>query len=489
MNAPEGYICLPSKISAYTAVMNTIVRFLLIALCLGQAVFAQTMVSGGIYNDVTWSLAGSPYIVTGNVVVFPGKTLTIEPGVEVRVQGNLFTVVGGVLIEVRGKLVAVGTPTAPIVFKADGINPDPHTWNGILIKSSQGGDCEINYVHMSNMFDGLRADSYATGIDTVRYNNCIFTHNGTAFTVFRQAIFNDCRFAHNDVAVTGSSLPSLAVVNCDFDSNAVGMGFIYHNVTIDSCTFRGNLKALIANHPGSVTNCLFEANETAVQGIGYALSNCTLLNNQTAVGPLDGGSVTDCIIRNNTLGVDLTTGGVLVGNEIGANVIGVKVWDNNVTFTDNRICGNSQFNVENAADKNISLVGNCFCESDSTIAEQLLFDGYDDITRGLFNYALYDASCTNVVQLVSKVNIVTGVMTGFASTLEVFPNPARDFLEVRHLEANAGATIRLMNLQGQVMRVMTDAAQLRIDVSSLPAGIYLLEYQGVDRQVIKWIKE
>src|SRR5688572_14824316 len=36
---------------------------------------AQTTFSGGIYSNTTWTLAGSPYIITGTVVVFDNVTL------------------------------------------------------------------------------------------------------------------------------------------------------------------------------------------------------------------------------------------------------------------------------------------------------------------------------------------------------------------------------------------------------------------------------
>ena len=43
-----------------------------------------TVVPGGSLGDTTWSLAGSPYVVQGDVTVLAGATLTIDPGVEVR---------------------------------------------------------------------------------------------------------------------------------------------------------------------------------------------------------------------------------------------------------------------------------------------------------------------------------------------------------------------------------------------------------------------
>src|SRR5712671_6563102 len=54
--------------------------FLLVSLCAGQAL-AQTAVSGAITADTRWTLDGSPYLVSGNLVIQNGATLTIDAGV------------------------------------------------------------------------------------------------------------------------------------------------------------------------------------------------------------------------------------------------------------------------------------------------------------------------------------------------------------------------------------------------------------------------
>jgi Secretion system C-terminal sorting domain len=465
--------------------------FLLLLFIFGiSTAYAQTLVSGGIYNNVTWTLASSPYIVTGDIVVFPGKTLTIEPGVEVRVQGNGYPFGIGTYIEIRGSIVAVGTPTAPITFKADGVVTDPWTWRGIQIQTQQGADGNFNYINMSNAYNGFASDGYVIRPGVTEFNNCNFSDNYISVNPWYSSKFVDCNFVGNGIGVQPASSYDVEVelLRCNFEDNEIALTYCWDTATIDSCVFLSNDNPLISFGNGTVRNCLFDGNDIAFNGYSGLVSDCEFINNNTAVTNFAGGSITNCVIRNNQLGVELSPGGTLQNNEISNNVIGVKIFDFVANFTDNKICSNTLYNVENGADKNISLVGNCFCESDSTVAEALLYDGYDDITRGLFNFALYDSSCTNVVQLVSKVTIPTGITAPLGDMMVAYPNPGTEFLEVR-LPEGASGSLSLSNLQGQVLLRQDAAVQTRLDVAGLPAGIYLLAYQGVDRQVIKWIKK
>ncbi|HRZ56140.1 MAG TPA: hypothetical protein P5525_11865, partial [Candidatus Paceibacterota bacterium] len=105
---------------------------ILLARCATDAT-AQTPVSGWINADTTWTLANSPYQVTGSVGVAAGVTLTIEAGVQV-----LFTQFQGVTVD--GALRAVGTSAAPIVFT--GTTETPNWWSGVVVRNAGSATLE-----------------------------------------------------------------------------------------------------------------------------------------------------------------------------------------------------------------------------------------------------------------------------------------------------------------------------------------------------------
>jgi hypothetical protein len=108
--------------------------------------FAQTQVAGGIYTNTTWTAASSPYVMTGPVVVFPGATLTIQPGVQILVRDTgVISSTGYNYLEVRGAIKMVGTKSAPIVFEALTQKQQIAAWYGLQIMASQGGQIEADY--------------------------------------------------------------------------------------------------------------------------------------------------------------------------------------------------------------------------------------------------------------------------------------------------------------------------------------------------------
>ena len=85
--------------------------------------------------DTTWTLAGSPYILTSNVVIEVGITLTIEPGVEIRFNSGTGLYISQYRIYdnwYHGALVAEGTADNPIIFTSNAATPSPGDWKGIL---------------------------------------------------------------------------------------------------------------------------------------------------------------------------------------------------------------------------------------------------------------------------------------------------------------------------------------------------------------------
>ncbi len=220
----------------------------------------STNVSGYIITDSTWTLAGSPYLVVEDVVIYPGSVLTIEPGVLVKFSN-------GTSLITDGRLIACGNATDKITFTSDSVAPEPGDWTGIFIHSI--GFCNItnaiieyattgvdfNILEQHNIFRqnqlisniiGIRCSGYQVGpdLDTLTIKNNtdsgIFLDDEGSVNIANSLISN------NKIGIRGGENPGLfSVNNCTISNNTNdgistdGIRFTIENSKINNNGGRG----------------------------------------------------------------------------------------------------------------------------------------------------------------------------------------------------------------------------------------------------------
>ena len=432
---------------------------------------AQTNVSGGIYQNATWSLAGSPYIVNGPVVVFPGVTLNIQPGVEIRINNQTSS---NIYIETRGTINCVGTDAQPIKISAMYDTTSTVAWQGFVCTSTQGGVLNADRVEISNAYFPF---SYETIPTTLSYTNSKFIRCFQAVTVGTNLNLSGCEFIDNEVGVYGwanfninnclfkdntTSLylyaSAFAMSNCSFIDNQIGASFVANavdSIVISACEFLNNGLALNYPNNGRVENCVFSDNGTAIQAAYY----CEILNNEFFYNDLAIEAAVDAEIHDNQINNNM--GGLLISN--------VSSVQDSPQIYNNELCGNINFAVNNNTNMNYSLLSNCFCDLDSAGIETMIIDGYDDIIKGLINYQIYDSSCTNLLGTVIKYGAGAGI-NEYALELK-FENPVQN--ELRILSEAEFEVIEIKDLRGESYEFKSSGNNT-FDVSILPAGFYML---------------
>ncbi|MCL2779095.1 MAG: DUF5123 domain-containing protein [Polyangiaceae bacterium] len=119
---------------------------------LGGAAYAATSVpSGDLNGNVTWTAAGSPYNLDGDVTIVAGSSLTIEAGVTVQVKkgdtANSGTDKTKTELIVNGSLETQGTKENPVVFTSAEAGPATDDWYGIRVLS--GGAMALRWTNFS----------------------------------------------------------------------------------------------------------------------------------------------------------------------------------------------------------------------------------------------------------------------------------------------------------------------------------------------------
>jgi hypothetical protein len=500
--------------------MKKLLLLLIIAgFFIAPAIQAQTYVSGGIYSNTTWYKANSPYIITDTVVVFPGVTLTIQPGVTVKFDNNIG-------LEIRqATLIAQGTVTDSITFMSNSVSPSNSSWSGIYFNMCTN-TVHLSYINYQNSANGI-------------YNN---DWNGS-ITITDSITIKHCKFYDNTNAVIYYylSMDSSVVSNNNYGIFTLG------NTIVDSCAFINNsqlgLKAKLANIE-TVSNCNFINNTQGADLSGYCnLYNCNILNN-TDIGIANVGTIENCIIKNNNIGVESTNlikncivsknhigiylwwfgdvinctvdsnsiYGIRNGNSISnceikfnhvgiygetndgpkqctkniidSNIIGIKLLYTQCNVYCNRICNNSSYDLYDSivGGSNMSVPNNYWFTSDSSSTRAVIYDGYDNPHLTLVYFMPIDTLLCYLTTGASEVikPLIINVL--------IFPNPASNHLEI---ETSQKAEIEIQNIEEQVLRSMNiNDNHTTIDISGFAKGMYFVKAnteKGIT--VKKFVKE
>ena len=225
-------------------------------LLLSTIIFAQTNVSGVITSNTTWSLINSPYIVTSNILVSSGVTLTIEPGVTIKFNSGLY-------IKNEGIITAVGTSSNKITFESSANSPVKSDWSGIRIRSTGGSaidgsqnyssGSQFKYVVIKHADIGLYI--YDAGLH-VSYTEFDSNKYGVEIRKTDGVVIDFSTFTGNTAGVWSeyedySSGDSVSIIsntylsNNTFSANSYGIDLImnqrdFKNLNITKNTFTGN---------------------------------------------------------------------------------------------------------------------------------------------------------------------------------------------------------------------------------------------------------
>jgi len=238
--------------------LNFLICFFIIIRFFCYEVFAKTEKFGIIDTKEQWTLEGSPYIISDDILITKNGILIIDPGVKVLI-GKPVTCNSGIKqldrldtftisITVKGSMICAGIKKKRIVLTSLSAVSEECQWYGIVLAAASiYSKIEIAYTDIINSCNGI---TVYEGIPLIR--NCIFEFNnlGVFATNKSQPKIYNCIFTRNTTAGIRVRQANPEIANCIIAFNTI------NGIWSDKISFI-NLKynCIYGNYGGNLTGC------------------------------------------------------------------------------------------------------------------------------------------------------------------------------------------------------------------------------------------
>ena len=507
---------------------------------------AQTNVSGFINANTTWNFAGSPYIVTGNILLSQGYTLTINPGVVVKFDSAK-------AIQIDGELIAIGNAANRITFTSNKPIPHPGDWGRIQFTDScvaavldtagnyisgsilkycnvmYGGatmfmgeiemqssppyfnHCNINYSSMAGIY------SYNTTFvfDTSSVRHC--SHNG--LTIFGGSNLTIQRDTFEFNTPDGIAVSGAKVMNNYFVSNNAAIGAGDGSIIMNNY-FENNLRCIGVSYfvdiecnrfVNNTLGCIYMDDEIGGTTISHNIFIGNTSTGDFTIFKIDG-MVTNLYFEDNYLGYNSSATGAccvfntdimnsylhINGNEFknnwGTSIIklfypGVSI--STINFLDmknNDFLDPGQIEFYNDilyGSSNVTIDSNYWGSTSTAHLDSAVYDYFDDATKSVVFYSPILTSFVAVDTTCPPSILNTIPIINQQTTSTIYPNPFSETATITFNKPLHNPTLKIYNLYGQIVKQIKqpEAKEIIINRDNLINGFYFYEVDENSRRI------
>ncbi len=207
---------------------------------------ADTIIAGGNVINQTWTLAGSPYVLQGDVSIPAGAFLTIEAGVVVQATSNSDSQASGldtsrVELTVHGTLTVAGTAGNPVTLRSSSTSSG--TWYGVVV-AADAAAATLDHAIVQDARYGIVTSATGTILDADNVTVTEASTYGLWVRAGAPTVTGLIASSNGTAGVVVADAGSLTLVNSVVRNNATyGVYFqptSARTLTLDNCSINSN---------------------------------------------------------------------------------------------------------------------------------------------------------------------------------------------------------------------------------------------------------